>query len=342
MAEPTQPHDKLFKALMDDPAMAGALIRERLPPDIAELLGPDPPEAMDGSFIDPALRASQSDRLFKVRTSGGDDAYLFLLVEHKSSPDFDLPLQLLGYMVRIWKRHADASPTPVRLLPAILPMVLYHGARAWTVPLSFRQMIAADEAILGRHLDFSYGLTDLGRIDDDRLPGRGGLRAGLLALKYAFKDTDPRPVLAAILALVADEDRLAGPLVSYIVAAFRRVDRPMLIEAIRQAKPNGGDIMVSLAAQEWIEEGRAEGLREGLNQGLREGLNQGLREGLNQGLHDGRARTLLRQLSKRFAPIPDTVRARIDAAGLDELERWLDRVLDAETLAAVFEEDGPA
>lgn len=52
MSEPTQPHDKLFKALTDDPQVAGTLIREQLPPDIAALLADAPPNPVEGGFID--------------------------------------------------------------------------------------------------------------------------------------------------------------------------------------------------------------------------------------------------------------------------------------------------
>ncbi|MBF0272135.1 MAG: Rpn family recombination-promoting nuclease/putative transposase [Magnetococcales bacterium] len=38
MSEISQPHDRLFKALLSSPDTAGALLRERLPPEVAELL----------------------------------------------------------------------------------------------------------------------------------------------------------------------------------------------------------------------------------------------------------------------------------------------------------------
>jgi len=70
VTEPFQPHDKLFKALLDQPGTAGALIRERLPSEVVALLADDPPELVDGAFVDEALRGSQSDRPLKVRGNG--------------------------------------------------------------------------------------------------------------------------------------------------------------------------------------------------------------------------------------------------------------------------------
>ncbi len=58
-----------------------------------------------------------------------------------------------------------------------------------------------------------------------------------------------------------------------------------------------------------------------------------------RGLIKGRADTLRGQLERRFGPLPQEVRARIDAASLAELDRWLDAVLDAASLDAVLGSD---
>lgn len=70
MSEPIQPHDKLFKGLLDLPGTASALLHERLPPEIGVLLANDPPELVDGEFVDDALRGSQSDRPLKAHGNG--------------------------------------------------------------------------------------------------------------------------------------------------------------------------------------------------------------------------------------------------------------------------------
>lgn len=65
MNVPNNPHDALFRALVDDIGRAGTLIREYLPPQIAARLAEGPPRLLDGSFVDEELRSSQSDRLFE-------------------------------------------------------------------------------------------------------------------------------------------------------------------------------------------------------------------------------------------------------------------------------------
>jgi hypothetical protein len=67
-----------------------------------------------------------------------------------------------------------------------------------------------------------------------------------------------------------------------------------------------------------------------------EGRAEGLAEGLAEGVGKGAARTLMRLLTRKFGSLPDTARERIDAASIEQLDIWSERVLDAATLADVF------
>jgi hypothetical protein len=46
-----------------------------------------------------------------------------------------------------------------------------------------------------------------------------------------------------------------------------------------------------------------------------------------------------RLLTQRFGPLPDGVEQRLHAATVQDLERWADRVLDAQSLDEVFRAD---
>ena len=123
MAKPgtSTPHDDLFRALLSDRQRAGAFLRDHLPNEIAGHLQSDLPEIVEGSFIDEALRSTQSDVLLEVKTKSNDPAFVYVLAEHKSTPDIGLPLQLAGYMVEIWKRYAGGChPLALQLLPSCL------------------------------------------------------------------------------------------------------------------------------------------------------------------------------------------------------------------------------
>ena len=70
--------------------------------------------------------------------------------------------------------------------------------------------------------------------------------------------------------------------------------------------------------------------------GREEGRREGNQEGRQQGLTEARQQTLLRQLQRRFGPLPEQHTQRVLAAGTAELDRWLDRILDAASVDDVF------
>ncbi|NBC33931.1 MAG: DUF4351 domain-containing protein [Alphaproteobacteria bacterium] len=81
--------------------------------------------------------------------------------------------------------------------------------------------------------------------------------------------------------------------------------------------------------EEWTAKGKAEGMAEGLTKGLAEGKAEGTRE--------AQVHILLRQLERRFGPVPEGIRETVEAADRETLDRWLDRILDAPTRDALFE-----
>ena len=73
-----------------------------------------------------------------------------------------------------------------------------------------------------------------------------------------------------------------------------------------------------------------------MQQGMVQGLQQGRLEGEQSGIAKGEAYALRRLLQKRFGPLPEDLLTRLQSASVDELEQWLDRALDADSLAGVF------
>jgi predicted transposase/invertase (TIGR01784 family) len=64
----------------------------------------------------------------------------------------------------------------------------------------------------------------------------------------------------------------------------------------------------------------------------REGREAGLRAGIAEGRQQGRAELLIEQLAVRFGPLPEVVRAQVEAASIEQLDAWATRVLTAESL----------
>jgi flagellar biosynthesis/type III secretory pathway protein FliH len=110
-----------------------------------------------------------------------------------------------------------------------------------------------------------------------------------------------------------------------------------------QLGARAGGITMTIA--EFLEEkGWKRGLKEGEEKGLKEGEEKGLKEGEEKGLKEGeekgRADTLRRLLLVKFKlkTLDAVHEAHLRAATPDTIDRYVERVLFADSLAAVFED----
>ncbi len=307
MSQRSTPHDALFRAILDSPMRAAAILRQHLPSEIAAQLAAAP-EPLDGTFIDDELRNSQSDSLFKVRLVDGRPAYIYALLEHKARPDARTPVQLLRYMTRIWDRHGDAD---MRRLPPIIPMVVYQGTSPWTVPRSVIAAIDAPPRLRKSLRDLRYLLLALNTTDDDDLAPDPETRAGLMALKYAFRG-DGGDRLADILGGLQRDTLLETQIMHYIASVFRDLTPARVRAAARRVTPELEDKMATLV--EYCRE-----------------------EGRKQGLEEGKVAAVLLALRTRFGHVDPEVEQRVRATPAERLDSLLQRALTADRLSAVLD-----
>jgi len=81
-----------------------------------------------------------------------------------------------------------------------------------------------------------------------------------------------------------------------------------------------------------------EGLREGEAKGMVKGMAKGIEKGMEKGRLDGEVAVLERMLIKRFGTLSDDIQTHLKTATIEQLELWVERILDAPTLMAVFED----
>lgn len=79
--------------------------------------------------------------------------------------------------------------------------------------------------------------------------------------------------------------------------------------------------------------------KRGVELGVQQGMQKGMQQGMQQGERNKAIAILTRHLTKRFGPLSDATRQRLDTATLDQLDTWADRILDADSLDAVFDEN---
>ena len=323
MAELPNPHDAFIRNLLTDPERAHDFLRDHLPNNIAGQLVDEPPQILDGNFVDEALAGSQSDILMQVSLKTGGKAFCYVLMEAKSTPEPELPLQLATYMVRIWRRYAGDNHQKLRNLPPIIPLVIYTGQRAWNVPTGLAEMIAAPDRELAFLPGERYILRNLRTMPVDKLSRNPALRAGFITLRKEALE-----YLAAIAQALPENSTLWRQILEYVVRTYDDVEIDGLKAAMRQQGHTELEALVGTIAETL--------LKQGAERGFIEGKAEGKVEGSAEGEVKGKAETLRMLLARRFGPVPQDVHKRIDAASMTELNAWLDGVLDAESLDAVF------
>jgi len=82
--------------------------------------------------------------------------------------------------------------------------------------------------------------------------------------------------------------------------------------------------------------GKVKGKAEGKAEGRAEGKAEGMAEGKAEGMAEGKASVLKRLAARRFGPLPEWARRRIEVAPVAQLDGWLDGIFDAETLVALI------
>jgi hypothetical protein len=91
---PALNHDKLIKQVLGEPENAASFLAANLPAELVRHLDLDSLTVVQTSFIDAQFAQSEADLLFSV-TVANRPGYVYLLIEHQSSPDGFMMLRLL-------------------------------------------------------------------------------------------------------------------------------------------------------------------------------------------------------------------------------------------------------
>ncbi len=309
---------------MSHPETAGAFLRESLPPEVSQQLTPDSPQLIEGTFIEERLRPYFADRLFQTKTVDDKELFLYILLEHKSYEDKKVGWQLFRG-ISAFMEQKNRENEQWQKLPAILPLLLYHGKQKWRIANEFMALIDANEALRPWLINFRYPVIDLGPIPDDQLSQHARLKAGLLALKYGTRTPQEQmEALENITVALIDAPELLLPIMLYMLTTFQNLNETQVRQVIRRINPLEEATMISQFAQEILAKGKPEW------------ATMVRQEGRQEGWQEGETTILMRQLQRRFGTLPDWVHKKITTAQPDALAEWSLRILDAQSLETVF------
>ncbi len=259
-------HDHFFRMVMSDKRVAREFFEAHLPEDLLKKTDLNCLELQSGTYIDDMRQESIADILFKT-VIDGHESYLYLVVDHQSSPDELMPFRVLKYICNIIAQYLDATKS--KRIPLIMPLVVYHGSRKWDFSTNLSDLVDAPKNLVENYFLKPFSLIDLNKIDDAVLKKRTWLGMMELTLKHIFA-RDMLPYLNDIIELLkrsekADGKNLVEIVLTYILDRSEMSNKDTFVDMVKVGlSPEMGDKIMTIAEQ-FKAEGKAEGKVEGIH-----------------------------------------------------------------------------
>ncbi|OBY34650.1 transposase [Providencia rettgeri] len=236
----------------------------------------------NSSFIDKQLRSRLSDVLYSVRTSQGE-GYIYLLVEHQSTPDKLMAWRLMHYAFLAMNQHMQQGNTT---LPIVVPILFYHGGRS---PYPYTQLWTECfplPEIAHELYTQPFPLVDITVIDDNELVNHRKIAVMELAMKHKYLRDEFQqvlPLLAKALNKHYNSDNDIITILNYLFIALDSHNFEQVIQVLGEQTEKHKETIMNIA-QRLQDKGRQEGLQEGFKKGKEEANIATARNLLEQGV----------------------------------------------------------
>ncbi|HSG40676.1 MAG TPA: Rpn family recombination-promoting nuclease/putative transposase [Thermoanaerobaculia bacterium] len=301
-------HDHGYKRLFSHPQTVEELLRGFLNAEWVKNLDFSTLERVGNSFVSEDHRERRTDVIWRVLWKDGKRRYdVYLLLEFQSTSDPFMAVRILTYVgllleeiIRKRKLRRNAC------LPIVLPIVFYNGKRPWLDPVELGSLFGdAPEGPRSHLPSLRYLLLDESRMDLSR-PDLAGNRVAMLFRIEISRDLEDvlRLTRELVKLLPSGQDPELHRIITAWLASVLRRTFP---DAIIPETVNLEDFPMSLEGNMavWIKRKRAEGMHE----------------------------ILLRQLNRRFGPIPEEVRSKVEKIhSTRRLNTLADKILTAGSL----------
>lgn len=316
-------HDNSYKLLFSHPQMVQDLLTGFVHEPWVSELDFSTLETASGSYVADDLRDPKDDIIWRLRFKDGW-LYLYLLLEFQSSVDTHMAVRILTYIGLLYQDLIKQKQfTADGKLPPILPLVLYNGKPRWQASLNISDLIEAPPGPLRDYTpQLKYLLLDEGAVEETAPLALRNLAAALFGLE---KSREP-----------GDADKIVGLLANWLCEPKQDSLRRAFVVWIKRVLLPGRLPGVDLTQLGDLQEINTM-LAETVNEWIEQWKQQGELRGELKGEVKGEAKALMLLLTKRFGPLAIETSQRLQTATAEQLERWLDRVLDAPTLADVFD-----
>ena len=299
-------------------------------------------EKVNGSYVSDDLRGRADDIVWRVRW-GKDWLYVYILLEFQSTVDPWMAVRIMTYVGLLYQDLIRTKQlTTDKMLPPVLPVVLYNGDPAWTAATDIRELIREVPGGLSRYRpSLHYLLLAERDYGEDALKELDNLVAALFRMENSH---NPKQLLEVVVSLL---QWLSSPQQASLRRAFTvwfgRVLFPTRFDD--ENKPAIEDLdevknMLAERVKEWNRESEERGFRKGIKEGEQKGRQKGIQEGRQEGEQKGRreaAQQILQHfLVGKFGTLSPQILLKINQADEARLFQWTERILSSDSLEDVF------
>lgn len=285
-------HDKFARKCLTDLSMAREFLQTYLPAEVKDKCNLDKLNIVSGSYVEDDLKAHISDVVYQLDLNNNNgSAYIYVLLEHQSTPLENMPYRILRYQLTIIQKHIEEHPK--EKIPLVVPLVFYNGS---DTPYPYSTQLAdlfADRELFNSVGLGNFKLADLTVIEDDEILQHKKLAFLEILLKHIhdknFNAIIDYIIKAFKLAELHDTNQsLIHSGIHYLLSGREREDVNQLIEHFKSEIPEYGDTIMTYA-----EELRYEGEQKGRQEGIQLGEQRGMQLGEQKGRLEGRQDTQL-------------------------------------------------
>ena len=262
----TNPHDQFFCSSMADKRVAQEFLKTHLPREICDLIDFNELVLQPRNQVNAVRVESIVDVLFKTRIAE-KEAYIYLLLEHQSTPDALMSFRVIQYTVNAINYHLKHHNTTK--IPLIYPLVVYNG-KPYQFTKDIKDLVDAPRELVDRYFLKPFQLLDLSQIDDEVIKQNTWSGIMEFALKHIFA-RDMLPFLRDIAPILKIIDQnngrdYIGVVLQYILERAELSDQAAFFELINtNVSHETGEKIMSIA-QKLRTEGKLEGkLEEKIN-----------------------------------------------------------------------------
>ena len=175
------------KNIFHNPVLCAQFLRDNVNIPILKNVQPEDIEDVSEKYRPYLGTEFETDTVKRIRLHDQkrkteyEPLFIVSLIEHKSSVDYNVSMQLLKYMMCIWleygkeiegRKPSITSRKSFRY-PTVIPVVYYEGKAAWTADRHFRSRISRNEMFQNWIPDFTYEVVRLHDYTNEELLERG-------------------------------------------------------------------------------------------------------------------------------------------------------------------------